>query len=209
MEEEWGHIPILDLQMQLPNMGDSPSQVSEVRVAYDDEYIYLSGRLYDNSVETMMANTKKRDAVSGSTQFFGMILDSYNDNENALAFFTTPTGIRWDGAISRDALGGNPLNLSWNAFWDVKVQRNEEGWFTEIRVPFTTLGFEDIDGNVTMGFITFRYIPRTNEVDMYPLIPPDFGEFSAWRPSLAQDMVFRGVKRKRPFYVTPYVLGGY
>ncbi|NND34515.1 MAG: carbohydrate binding family 9 domain-containing protein [Saprospiraceae bacterium] len=208
-DDEWGDIPVLSLEMQLPNMGDTPSQLSEVRVAYDDQFVYLSGRLYDNDVETMMANTKKRDAISGSTQFFGMILDSYNDNENALAFFTTPTGIRWDGAISRDAIGGNPLNISWNAFWDVKVQRNDEGWFTEIRVPFTSLGFEDVNGDVTMGFITFRYIPRTNEVDMYPLIPPDFGEFSAWRPSMAQDILFRGVQRKRPFYITPYVLSGF
>jgi len=208
-DNEWGMIPTLDLEMQLPNLGDNPTQLSEVRVAYDDNYVYLAGRLYDSDVHQMKANTKKRDAISGATQFFGMILDSYNDNENALGFFTTPTGIRWDGAISNDAIGGNPLNLSWNAFWDVKVQRSDEGWFAEIRVPFTSLGFEDDNGDVTMGFITFRYIARNNEVDMYPLMPPDFGDFSAWRPSMAQDILFKGVKRKRPFYVTPYVLGGY
>lgn len=207
-DEEWQDIPLLNLEMQLPNLGDKPSQLSEVRVAYDNNYIYLGGRLYDSDVQNMMANTKKRDAVSGSTQFFGFILDSYNDNRNALAFFTTPTGIRWDCSVSNDALGSNPVNISWNAFWDVKVQKNEEGWFAEIRVPFTTLGFEDQNGDVTMGMITFRYIPRTNEVDMYPLIPPDFGEWSAWRPSMAQDILFRGVERKRPFYVTPYLLTG-
>ncbi len=208
-DDEWGDIPMIDLEMQLPEMNGSPSQLSEVRVAYDDTYVYLSGKLYDDDAGNMMANTKKRDAISGSTQFFGMILDSYNDNENALAFFTTPTGIRWDGAISRDAIGGNPLNISWNAFWDVKVQRSDEGWFAEIRVPFTSLAFEDDAGDVTMGFITFRYIPRNNETVMYPLMPPDFGDFSAWRPSQAQDILFKGVKRKRPFYLTPYGLTGF
>ena len=207
--EEWDDIPLIDLEMQLPTQGDEPTQLTEVRLAYDDNYIYLSGRLFDNDINSMMANTKKRDALSGATQFFGIILDSYNDNENALGFFTTPTGIRWDGALSNDGLGGNPLNISWNAFWDVKVQRTDDGWFSEIRIPFTSLGFEDIEGDVTMGFITWRYIPRNNEVDMFPLIPPDFGDFSAWRPSYAQDILFQGIKRKRPFYITPYVLGGY
>lgn len=207
-DAEWGSVPTVKMEMQLPDMGEKPSQLSEVRVAYDDDYIYLAGKLYDDDAKNMMANTKKRDALTGSTQFFGMILDSYNDNENALSFFTTPTGIRWDGAIQQDAVGRNPLNISWNAFWDVKVQRDDEGWYTEIRVPFSSLGFNDENGDVTMGFITFRYIPRTNEVDMYPLIPPDFGEFSAWRPSFAQDISFKGIKRKRPFFVTPYVLTG-
>jgi len=98
-----------------------------------------------------------------------------------------------------------PLHSS----WDVKVQQSDEGWFAEIRVPFSSLGFEDQEGDVTMGMISFRFIPRSNELDMYPLMPPDFGDFSAWRPSLAQDILFKGIKRKRPFFVTPYVLGGY
>lgn len=208
-DEEWKDIPILELEMQLPSMGSAPTQLSEVRIAYDADYIYLSGRLYDDQPELIMANTKKRDAISGATEFFGFVLDTYNDNENALAFFTTPTGIRWDCEISGDAISNSPMNISWNAFWDVKVQRSDEGWFSEIRVPFTSLGFEDKDGDVTMGMTTWRYIPRSNELDMYPLIPPDFGDFSAFRPSMAQDILFRGVKRKLPFYITPYVLGGY
>ncbi|MFT4568864.1 MAG: hypothetical protein ACI9FN_003833 [Saprospiraceae bacterium] len=208
-DDEWQDVPILNLQMHLPSMGSAPTQLSEVRIAYDEDYIYLSGRLYDDHPELIMANTKKRDALSGATEFFGFVLDTYNDNENALAFFTTPTGIRWDCAVSGDGISNSPLNISWNAFWDVKVQRSDEGWFSEIRVPFTSLGFEDINGDVTMGMTTWRYIPRNNELDMYPLIPPEFGDFSAFRPSMAQDILFKGVKRKRPFYITPYALGGF
>ena len=207
-DEEWADIPLLPYEMQLPSLGGRPTQQTEARFAYDEDFIYVSGRLYDDDVDAMMANTKRRDALTGVTQFFGVIIDTYNDNENALAFFTTPTGIRWDGAISNDALGGNSMNISWNAFWDVKVQRDNKGWYAEMRIPFTSLGFEDIDGEVTMGLISFRFIPRSNELDMYPLIPPDFGDFSAWRPSFAQDYVFKGVERKRPFYITPYALVG-
>jgi len=208
-EEEWGGIPMMPYQMQLPSLGSSPTQQTEARIAYDSEYIYLSGRMYDDDVDAMMANTKRRDALTGVTQFFGIIIDSYNDNENALGFFTTPTGIRWDAAISGDAIGNNPMNISWNAFWDVKVQQDDEGWYAEMRIPFTSLGFEDVDGKVTMGLISFRFIPRNNELNMYPLIPPDFGDWSSWRPSFAQDYIFEGVERKRPFYVTPYALTGH
>ena len=37
---------------------------------------------------------------------FGIILDTYNDNENGLAFFTAPTGLRTDYTISNDASAG-------------------------------------------------------------------------------------------------------
>jgi len=46
---------------------------------------------------------------------------SFNDKENGLGFFTTPTGLRMDAQVANDALGRNPLNLSWNSFWDAKT----------------------------------------------------------------------------------------
>ena len=207
-DDEWGSIPVIDLIMQIPDMNGDPSEVSEVRMAYDDEYLYLSGRLFDREADKIMANTKKRDALSGTTEFFGLVIDSYDDNENGLAFFTTPTALRWDMAISNDGIGRNPDNIDWNTFWDTKVQKNEEGWFAEMRIPFTSLAFEENDGEVIMGIITWRYIARKNEVDMYPLIPAVYGDWSSFRPSLAQDYSFYGIKPSKPFYFTPYVLGG-
>lgn len=208
-EEEWLDIEPFDLKMQIPVENGTPTMLTEIRIAYDKDYVYLSGVMHDDEPDKIMANTKKRDALSASTQYFGFVIDSYNDNENGLAFFTTPTGIRWDLEISGDVVGRNPANISWNSFWDVKVQRDDQGWQAEIRVPFTTLAFEDNSEDVTMGITTWHYVARKNELDMYPLIAPDYGEWSTFKPSLAQDMVFRNVKSQKPFYITPYVLGGF
>ncbi len=207
-EEVWKKITPFNLRMQLPIENGDPSELSEIRLAYDEDYLYLSGILTDSEPDKMLANTKKRDALTGATQWFGLVIDSYNDNENALAFFTTPTGLRWDMAVAGDAGGSNATNIDWNSFWDVEVQRYEEGWQAEMRIPFSTLAFDDQDGEVTMGITTWRYIGRKNELDMSPFIPATFGDWSAFKPSFAQDMVFTGLRSKKPFYVTPYVLGG-
>jgi len=29
--------------------------------------------------------------------------------------------------------------LSWNTFWDVATVRNGQGWFVEMRIPFSSL----------------------------------------------------------------------
>ena len=55
--------------------------------------------------------------------------------------------------MSNDAqfTNGMPMNDDWNSYWDVATSRSDEGWFAEFRIPFSTLGFQAVDGEVTMG----------------------------------------------------------
>lgn len=204
----WDNIQPVPLTMHLPTYGKKPTEKSEIRIAYDDDYLYLSGRLYDSEPDKIAANSKKRDAFIGNTDWFGFVIDSYNDKENGLAFFTNPNGLRLDVNVFGDALGRNPVNLSWNTFWDVKTVINEEGWFAELRIPFSSLQFQSGE-EVKMGISTWRYIARKNESAIFPAISPEWGDWSMWRPSLAQEYILRGVKRQKPFYVTPYALGSF
>ena len=205
---EWDQIQPVELTVQSPNYHGEPTQRTVIKLAYDESYIYLSGALYDDEPDKILANNKLRDGGDPSTDFFGLVIDSYNDNQNALAFFTTPTGSRFDAAVLNDGQGRNPMNLSWNNFWDVKTIRNDKGWFSEMRIPFSSLQFQSVDGKVTMGITIWRYIARSNEMLISPDISPDMGEMGNFRPSLAKEYVFEGVKQKKPFYITPYVLAG-
>ena len=108
-----------------------------------------------------------------------------------------------------DAYGREPVNVNWNAVWDVATKINDDGWFVEIRVPFSSIPFQVVDDQVTMGMIAWRYIARKNEVDIFPEISTEFGEWSSWKPSLAREVKLNNVKRKKPLYIAPYVLGGY
>ena len=142
-----------------------------------------------------------------------LIFDSFNDKENGLGFATTPTGLRSDFTISKDAMGMDdpsqgPFNMSWNTFWDVKTTKNSQGWFAEIRIPFSSMRFKEKDGKVVMGLICIRSIAHKNEVDIFPSIPPNWGPSSAYRPSKAQEITFEGLKSKKPFYIAPYLIGG-
>jgi hypothetical protein len=122
--------------------------------------------------------------------------------------------LRSDFTISKDAMGmvdptQGPFNMSWNTFWDVKTTKNNQGWFVEMRIPFSSMRFKEKDGKVVMGLICIREIAHKNEVDIFPAIPPNWGQTSAYRPSKAQEITFEGLKSKKPFYIAPYVIGGY
>ncbi|MFH1941967.1 MAG: DUF5916 domain-containing protein, partial [bacterium] len=127
---------------------------------------------------------------------------------NALAFFTTPSGLRWDAAINNDSQGNINVETSWNTFWDVAIARNDEGWFAEFRIPFSSLRFQNDNGRVVMGLISCRLIPRRAEWDIFPEIPPNWGGRSFYKISEAQAIVFEQLKSHNPVYISPYLLSG-
>ncbi len=205
-EPFWETIEPLHSTQKVPNAGDEPTQKTEIRIAYDEKYLYLSGRLFDNEPNKINTNTKRRDDFTENTEWCGLLIDTYNDRENALAFFVTPTGARLDMALSNDIVGPNAFNLSWNTFWDGASKITEDGWFAEIRIPFSSLPFESVDGKTVMGITTWRYLARNDETDIFP--PRDLSTGSSFRPSLTQRFVFEDIEEKKPFRIAPYVLTG-
>lgn len=214
-EEAWDIAAKFDLTMHRPNFGSLPSEISEVKIAYDNEFLWIGANLYMKDAGEIFSPTKKRDEELFDYDAFGIVLDTYDDNENALAFFTTPTGLRTDYTISNDAQtgGGGPgfnsaMNTSWNTFWDVKTTIDDKGWYVEIRIPFSSLKFKPENDVATMGLILSRNISANNEVDTYPAIDPKYGFLSTNKPSLAGTIKISGARPKKPVYVSPYLIGG-
>ena len=212
-EPAWAEIRPFCLVMQTPTFGEACSERSEALLGFDDDFVYVAGRLFDREPDLIQSPTKKRDAMAATSDWFGVLIDSFNDKENSLAFFTTPAGLRFDAAVFRDAQQGTssdePMNLSWNTFWDVAVARADDGWHVEMRIPLSSLRFQSAGGDVVMGVTVFRWIARKNEVDIFPAIPKDWGEMSAWKPSQCQETLWPGLRPRRPLYITPYVLSGF
>ncbi len=209
----WQNIEPLQMVMHTPIFGNQPTEKSEVMICYDDTYIYVGARLFDSEATKMLITSKKRDEGSNSNESFTIVFDSFNDKENALVFSTTPSGLRTDLAVLNDAMASNPrnppFNTSWNTFWDVKTTQDESGWFLEMRIPFSSMRFKEDNGKVIMGLICFRRIAHKNEVNIFPAIPPDWGTFSTYRVSKANEVSFEGIQSKKHFYITPYLLAGY
>jgi len=211
----WESLDLFPMTMHRPNFGNQASEESDVRVGYDDEYLWIGASLYMKDASRIYAATKKRDEMLFDYDAFGIMLDSYNDNESGLAFFTAPTGLRTDYAIANDAAGGmgpggpGGMNISWDTFWDVKTTRDDKGWYVEMRIPFSSLKFKPEDDVATMGLIITRNISANNETDTYPAIDPKYGFTATMKPSQAQKIEIEGARPSKPLYISPYVIGGY
>ncbi len=204
----WDGIEPLPMVTQIPSFGAEPSERTEVLLAHDDEYFYLAARCFDREPESIHATTMKRDDAPDNSDMLCLILDTFNDNENGLMFVTTPTGSRFDAAIYGDITNSGGTSSSWNTFWDVQTTVTGRGWFAEMRIPFSSLRFQERDGTVVMGCTVIRWIARKDERIVFPAIPQDWGTRSHLKPSRARDVALTGIHGGNPVYVTPYALGG-
>lgn len=211
-EEAWNKIIPLPVTTLQPVSGKEPTEKTEILLGYTDEYFWIGGKFYDSDPSQIQLNTKKRDDYGDDNDFFGIMIDCLNDNENGFIFHTTPAGNRLDMAISNDARIDShntmPFNVSWNTFWDVKTTLTEKGWFIELRIPFSSLRFKVINDKISMGFTAFRWIPRKNEMIVFPALDPKYGKWVRYQPSMGHDIILQGIKATNPVYITPYILGG-
>jgi hypothetical protein len=211
-EAVWDSIEPFPLVTYLPVSGRAPSEKSLIKMAYDHQYLYVAGLLYVSSPDYIQAIGKKRDMFGASTDWLGINLDTYNDKENALFFYTNPNGLRLDGTVFNDATPSGedpPVDFNWNTFWDVKVSMDEAGWYSEVRIPISSLRFETAEEKSIMGLGIIRWIPAKNEMEIFPEIPQLWGEYSNMKPSRYAEVEFEGMVPKKPLYISPYLLSGY
>ncbi len=209
-EPAWNSVvPWIPKQYE-PENGAAATERTEFLVAYDTDRIYFALRAFDSDPNGIRANTLYRDRLSGDDHF-EILLDTFNDNESAVLFTTTPEGIRKDAAISNDASGGGIASGGWingdfNTFWDVETVITERGWFAEMRVPFSSLRFQDRNGEVVMGITLQRKVARKTERLVYlPVL--SIANWAFLKPSLAKKILLRGIRPQNPVYLTAYGLG--
>ncbi|MCG8425228.1 MAG: carbohydrate binding family 9 domain-containing protein [Proteobacteria bacterium] len=205
-EPAWRNIEPVTTIVYGPVYNDPPSQRTEIRIAYYDDGIYVYGHMFDNQPQDVRANSLYRDEYAGDDTL-GLIIDVYNDNDTALWFYTTPAGMRADGAIWADMASGEP-DWSWDGYWDAAARQTDSGWTAEMRIPFSTLGAQTGAENAIMGVSVYRWLARHNERHVWPVIPPKWPRAYA-KPSKLKDVALVATNAPRTFFVSPYGLTGY
>jgi hypothetical protein len=98
-----------------------------------------------------------RDGALTSDDRIEILLDTFRDQRSAFYFATNPAGALVDGL----AFSNGQLNTDWDAIWQVRTTRTDEGWFAEFAIPFKSLSFPA--GQDTWGFNISRTIYRKLE----------------------------------------------
>ena len=165
--------PITEFTQNDPNEGRPISEPTEVRFLYDDDAIYIGGWFYDS--EPITTRLARRDAFVSDSDFFVVLFDSYHDHQTAYRFATNPSGMKRDEIQSGRRFGGGFSRFgggdqSWDPIWEVATSITDDGWFAEIRIPFSQLRFSP-DEDQTWGIQLERSIVRRQERAVFSFTP--------------------------------------
>ena len=210
----WNSVaPLAQFVQSEPSQGQPVSQRTEVRLVQDGEALYIAAWLYDTDPSGIVFGQTLRDASLSESDAFVVVLDTYLDRQNGFVFGTSPAGIEYDGQVTGEGQAGGPgggrqqrgstggFNLNWDGSWEVATTTDEGGWYTEMRIPFSTLRYGG-SGAQEWGVNFERKIRRNSEEAMWAPIPR---QFDLYRISLAGTVALDAPAR-RTFTVSPYLL---
>ena len=150
------------LRQAQPHSGDSATQRTEVRFAYDDAAIYVGARMYDDSgARGVRTRLVRRDADMNS-DYLEVIFDTYHDHIGRLFFQVNPSGVKQDA----NGLGGG-ADPSWDPVWEVATNVDSLGWTAELRIPFSQLRYPATSAEQTWGLQIWRQENRLNELSQW------------------------------------------
>jgi len=210
----WSNAARLDGFVQMePSEGSPVSERTEVRIGFDDDALYVAAWMFDRTPEAIVVGQTLRDASLNDSDAFLLVLDTYRDGQNGFAFGTTPAGIEYDGQVANEGQGGGGgggrqqrgsgggFNLNWDGSWDVATTRDGEGWYAEMRIPFSTLRYGE-GGDQVWGANFQRKIRRNNEESVWAPVPR---QFDLYRVSLAGSLALEA-PTQRIATISPYAL---
>ncbi|MEP7263614.1 MAG: DUF5916 domain-containing protein [Bacteroidota bacterium] len=163
-----------DFITNTPQYGNAASLPTEVKMAFDNNAVYILAHLYDSVPRKMLTPLTERDNLKDvETFFFGF--DTYNDDLNAYRFEVSIKNVQGDGKFSP-----SNLDYSWDAVWESAVSLTNDGWIAEVRIPYSALRFPDRDVQ-NWGVQFGRIIARMGELNTWSPIDPDIrGAVGQW-----------------------------
>ncbi len=173
VESDWWVKPTAqDFVMNFPQDSIAAESKTEVWMTYNDKYLYIAAKCYDEIEGDYIVQSLKRDFSFQNNDAFGIYLDPFQNSNSGYGFIVNPFGVQLDGIVGRGGTFG--LTTSWDGLWHSEVFRSKEEkfWSVEIAIPLKTLRFNE---NVRDWKINFsRNDLKRNETSTWSPVPRGF-----------------------------------
>jgi hypothetical protein len=143
---------------------------TEVMITYDDDFIYIAAKCFDETPGDYVIQSLKRDFDYMKNDAFGVYIDPFNDLTNGFCFSVNPLNVQREGSIQYG--GGMGINNSWDNTWYSEVAKEKDAWTLEMAIPFKTLRFNEKNKTWRINFS--RNDLKRNESSSWVSIPRNF-----------------------------------
>ncbi len=152
-EDDWIDAPAATGFTQFePDRHATAAEDVVFKVIYDEDAIYFGIACFRHNGTPVTSVLSRRDNITSSDRL-RIYIDPYHDLTTGYHFRINPHGVKEDYYN----YGDNYHDQSWDAVWTADTHIDEEGWYAEIRIPFSSVRYRAAD-SMTWGFNVFQYI---------------------------------------------------
>ncbi len=166
-EPIWQSVPVArDFTQTEPDAGQPATDSTTVRIVYDNEAIYVAAICYSDS-NGISRVLSQRDSYNSNTDYFSVLLDTYQDQLNGFVFSVSTEGVQYDAKIY-----ANQYNSKLNMIWYSRVQHYDNRYTVEMKIPYGAIRFsaEEVQD---WGINFTRYISENREEATWNIVKPD------------------------------------
>ena len=196
---EWGLSEGTDYFVEIePGENITPPERTEVKVAYDDQNLYVAFWAFADPKD-IRASFQKRDQA-WMDDFVAIFLDTYGDANTGTMIGANPYGIQMDALNN----GNGDDDPSFDLVYESKGKITDDGYQVEMAIPFSSLSFPDKEVQEwKVGF--YRSLPREKRSQIV------WGGFDRTNPCFLCQMGtligIQGIKQKGSFEFLPAIVG--
>jgi hypothetical protein len=181
---------------KIPVDGKPPSERTVIRVAYDDDNVYVAVDCQQRAPVIARLTRRDRPVEADSVT---VVLDTRSDGKSAFEFTVNAAGVLMDAMRFNDT----EMTQDWDENWEAAAARTKTGWSAELRIPLRALRFPAKPVQ-SWGMQARRWISARQELDEWAHIPRNAaGEVSRY----GRLDGLRGLRAKSPIEVRPFVVG--
>lgn len=138
-EPVWQTAAVADsFWLKWPRDGAQAPEQTEVRCAYDDQFLYVGVTCFDSTPQYVIQSLK-RDAGYWDSDGFAVVLDPANTAINGYFFGVSAAGVQTEGLLA----GDQDEDRNWDNAWTVEVRHHTDRWTAELAIPFRILRFKE------------------------------------------------------------------
>ncbi|MCU0397710.1 MAG: carbohydrate binding family 9 domain-containing protein [Cyclobacteriaceae bacterium] len=145
---------------------------SEVRMTYDDQFIYVAAKMFNLGPRKYVTPSLRRDFRGEGNDGITLVLDTFRDRTNGFMFGLNPFGVQREGLIANGGRISTDLSLNWDNKWYSSAKIYDDYWVAEMAIPFKSIRFNEGESSWFVNF--YRIDSEYAERSTWSPIPRNF-----------------------------------
>jgi len=155
-----------DFTLNFPNDTARARNQTEVRLAYDKQFLYIAVVCYDpDRSRRYIASSLRRDYEWDANDNISIYIDPFGDRTNGFTFQFTPLGVEREGQI----FNGERVASEWDNKWRSVVRQFPDRWQGEMAIPFKSIRYKKGTQHMLMNFA--RHDLKNNQRSSWKRVP--------------------------------------